>query len=95
MNHSDSIVQHISKIQNMAGQLKDVGETISDVFIMVKILGVTPESQTVEYLQERLIKKKFRMTASSDEATNAPAAMSLRTTKKTTNFNEKKDQTKS
>lgn len=40
MNPNESVVQHVSRIQNMATQLKDVGENISDV--MAKILGSLP-----------------------------------------------------
>jgi len=42
MNLNDSVVSHIAKIQNMARQLRDVGEAMSDVAIMAKILGSLP-----------------------------------------------------
>lgn len=42
MEVNDKVVQHIAKIQNMARQLKDVGERISDTAVMAKILGSLP-----------------------------------------------------
>jgi len=42
MNPSDSVVQHVAKVQNMAAQLADLGENISSVAIMAKILASLP-----------------------------------------------------
>lgn len=74
ISSTDSAVQHIAKIQNMAGQLKDLGEDVSDLTIMAEILAsltsnfcstlqtawdnVDPSMQTVENLQERLIVRR-------------------------------------
>ena len=78
MESNDTISQHISKVQNMAAQLNDVGEAVSDVAIMAKILAslpsrfnalktawdsVEPERQTLENLQERLLKEETRSLA--------------------------------
>ena len=78
MESNDTISQHISKVQNMAAQLNDVVETVSDVAIMAKILAslpsrfnalktawdsVEPERQTLENLQERLLKEETRSLA--------------------------------
>lgn len=67
MSPTDSVIQHVSKVQNMARQLTDLGEKVSDVALMAKILAssngkfsvlqiawdsVEPERQTVEYLIE-------------------------------------------
>lgn len=91
MNPTDSVVQHVAKLQNMARQLSDIGENVSDVHVMSKILGslpskynalrtawdsVDPERQTINYLQERLIKEESRLTV-EDETTSAFAAISL------------------
>lgn len=38
MDHKSSISQHVAKIENMARQLRDLGETVTDVAIMAKIL---------------------------------------------------------
>jgi len=43
MTPSDSVAQHIAKIENMVRQLKDVGEELSEVMIMAKILGTLPQ----------------------------------------------------
>ena len=63
MSANDSIMQHVSKINNMAAQLLDVGETVSETTVMAKILGslspkyvyfqtawdnVPPEMQTLD-----------------------------------------------
>ncbi|KAG5322669.1 POLX protein, partial [Pseudoatta argentina] len=42
MMTGDSVAQHITKMKNMANQLKDIGEGVSDVMIMAKILGTLP-----------------------------------------------------
>lgn len=88
MNGSDSVVQRVTKIQNMASQLCNVGETISQDTIMAKILAsltskfsvlqtawesVDPERQTVDYLQERLIREEIRL-GSTNDVTSAFAA---------------------
>ncbi|XP_033218176.1 uncharacterized protein LOC117173644 [Belonocnema kinseyi] len=39
MAPGDSVVSHISKIQNMAAQLLDLGESVSNLTIMAKILA--------------------------------------------------------
>lgn len=92
MSSSDTVTQHIAKIENMARQLRDVGERVSDITIMAKIIGslpskysafitawdsVDPDRQTQAYLTERLIKEEARMTT-NDEAASALAATSAR-----------------
>lgn len=42
MNSNDSIAQHIAKVENLAQQLRDTGEGLSDIAIMTKILGSLP-----------------------------------------------------
>ncbi|XP_070158410.1 uncharacterized protein [Polyergus mexicanus] len=69
MSPEDSIVRHVAKVQNMAAQLLDTGEAVSDVTIIAKVLAsssskyatlqtawdsVDSERQTLENLQERL-----------------------------------------
>lgn len=81
MSPGDSIVQHVAKVQNMAAQLLDVGEAISDVTNMAKVLAslsskyatlqtawdsVDPERQTFENLQERLIREEARLNSDGD-----------------------------
>ena len=78
MESNDTILQHISKVQNMAAQLNDVGEAFSNVAIMAKILAslpsrfnalktawdsVEPQKQTLENLQESLLKEETRSLA--------------------------------
>lgn len=42
MSLNDSVAQHISKVENLAQQLKDSGEKVSDMAIITKILGTLP-----------------------------------------------------
>lgn len=42
MSSTDSVAQHVAKIENMARQLKDIGEKLSEVIIIAKILGTLP-----------------------------------------------------
>ncbi|KAL6418593.1 hypothetical protein ACFW04_011250 [Cataglyphis niger] len=42
MDANDSMVQHVGKIQNMAIKLKDLGEEVSSVVIMAKIIASLP-----------------------------------------------------
>lgn len=42
MDPKDSISQHIAKVENLAKQIKDTGEELSNVAIMTKILGSLP-----------------------------------------------------
>lgn len=78
MGPNDTVIQHVSKIENLARQLSDVGEVLSDVAINTKILmtlpekynplitawdSVAPENQNRANLIERLIKEEQRLTA--------------------------------
>lgn len=84
MDRTDTVVQHIAKVQNMARRLLDLEETVSDLTMMAKILAsltskyshfqtawdsVEPPRQTLEYLKERLIQEENRLGAESDEIT--------------------------
>lgn len=42
MDPNDSMIQHISKVENIGRQIKESGETLSDVAIITKILGTFP-----------------------------------------------------
>jgi len=96
MAPGDPIAQHIAKIENMANQLKDIDENVSDIMIMAKILGTLPSKynafisawdsvnaaeQTLPRLRERLIREEARMT-SMDEMSNALATTSISTNRK-------------
>lgn len=91
MSSTDSVAQHVAKIENMARQLKDVGEELSEVMIIAKILGTLPSKfnalvttwdnvsewdQKKEVLVERLIKEESRLTT-IDETSNALAAIKV------------------
>jgi len=39
MQLGDKVALHVSKVENLACQLRDVSETVSDVAIITKILG--------------------------------------------------------
>lgn len=73
--------QHIAKVQNMAANLIDLGETLSDAAIAAKLLAsvttkystlqtawesVDPERQTLENLQARLIREEARLKSGDD-----------------------------
>lgn len=87
MASSDLVVQHIAKICNMAAQIEDVGERMSEFTVIAKILGsllpkystlqtawdsVEPARQTLSNLEERLIREEARLSA--DNAENAASA---------------------
>lgn len=81
MSPGDSIVQHVTEVQNMAAKLLNVGEAVSDVTIIAKVLAslsskyatlqtawdsVDPERQTLKNLQERLIREEARLNSDDD-----------------------------
>lgn len=83
MSSNDSVAQHVAKVENMARQLIDLDENISDITIMAKILGSLPskynafvtawdsvdtDKQNLENLTTRLLKEESRMTAMDDVA---------------------------
>lgn len=89
MASGDSVVKHMANIQNLAAQLTDIGEKVSDVTVMAKILeslspkysafqtawdSVDPVRQNLENLQEILIREKSRISAESEESASAFAA---------------------
>lgn len=39
---SDSISQHIAKIENIANQLKDIGQTVPEIRIMATVISTLP-----------------------------------------------------
>lgn len=90
MDPTDTVIQHIARVQNMAMQLLDLGENVSEVTIMAKILAsltskfnhfqtawdsVEPDRQKLEYLKERLIQQENRF-SHEDEGATALAAVS-------------------
>lgn len=42
MSTNDSVAQHISKVESLAKQLKESGESISEMAVITKILGTLP-----------------------------------------------------
>jgi len=91
MKPGDSISQHIAKVENMARELKAVGEEISDITIMAKILGSLPvkynafvtawnsaetANQTIFNLTQGLIKEETQFIAT--ETTSALATVNLK-----------------
>lgn len=91
MTSGESVVEHFTKVQNLAQQLQDIGQNIDDVSIMAKILGSLPpkynafrtvwdsmdeERQTLDNLMERLIKKESQYSV-DDDAASALAAMTI------------------
>jgi len=91
MSSNDSVAQYVTKVENMARQLKDVGEELSHVMIMAKILGTLPQrfgplitawdsvsenNQTLNNLIERLLTEENRLN-NLEEATNALATTKI------------------
>lgn len=92
MDPASTMLQHITRIKNIARQLSDVDEKVSDVVIMAKILGslsqkfrtfitawesVDPARQTLDYLRERLLTEESRI-SSVDDVTSALAAVNIK-----------------
>lgn len=81
MAPNDLIMQHIAKVRNLAAQLINVGEPMSQTTIMAKILGslspkyanfqtawdnVPQEMQTLENLEERLLREEAGLSANDE-----------------------------
>lgn len=97
MATNDTIAQHISKIQNLANQIKDAGDDISNMAIMTKILStlpikyrnvrqawlsLDPTKQTINNLKARLLDEESNL-QNYEETEQALATMS---------FNKKKQE---
>lgn len=78
MNPSDSMAQHISKVESLAQQLKDSGEEISGMAIITKIISTLPSKyrsvrqawlsldsaqQTIQNLTARLMDEEASLTS--------------------------------
>lgn len=80
MKSGDTVVQHVSRVKNMALQLKNVGEIMSDATVMAKILSGLPSyssfqtawdnvveaRQTIKNLTERLVREEMRHGSNGD-----------------------------
>ncbi|CAG9135946.1 unnamed protein product [Plutella xylostella] len=84
MSVSDSVAEHISKVENLAQQLKDSGESVSDLAIITKILGtlptkyrslrqawmsLDPKQQTLINLTARLLDEEASITCEEEQET--------------------------
>jgi len=84
MSLNDSISQHIAKVENLAQQIKETGENLSDIAIITKILGSLPPKyrflrqawlsmdeikQTIPNLTARLLDEEANLTVSEDSET--------------------------
>lgn len=82
MSPSDSVAQHIAKVENLAKQLKESGESISDTAIITKILGtlppkyrslrqawmsLDPEKQNLNNLTARLLDEEANITCEEEQ----------------------------
>lgn len=90
MNSNETVIEFVTRIQSLTSQLKDVGEVISDIDVMAKILGTLPskystlvtawdsmpyENQNIGTLLQRLIKEETKI-KTEDEQTDALATTS-------------------
>ncbi|XP_023247713.1 uncharacterized protein LOC111643756 [Copidosoma floridanum] len=104
MDSGDSVAAHVTKVTNMARQLKDLDEGVTEVMIIAKILAglptkfrgfrsawnsVDPTRQTVEYLQQRLLEEESLMEADGEEK-NALSATIRKSDKKDTGEKSKR-----
>jgi len=77
MSETDSIAQHLSKIDTMAQALRDIGESVTEVDKIAKAIGSLPikynnfvtawnscdeSKQTYDNLTARLLKEELRLT---------------------------------
>ena len=82
MERSETMMEYITKIRNLAGMLADIEETQRESFIMSKILGGLPEKygllivawdsveegkQTLSALESLLVKQEQRLDGHADE----------------------------
>lgn len=89
MSPTDSIAQHVAKVENLAKQLKESGEEISTTAVMTKILStlpakyrslrqawlsLDPKSQTIHNLTARLLDEEASLT-NEEEAESALVAV--------------------
>lgn len=92
MNENDSVAQHVSKVENLARQIRDMGEPFSDLAVITKILNTLPSKyknirqawlsldeskQTIVNLTARLIDEEAQLTA-TEETENAFSTMTLK-----------------
>lgn len=106
MSDSDTAMQHVAKIVNLASRLKDVGVEVPDEMIVAKMLSsltskyetlqiawdsVEPTSQTLDNLQERLVRFDSRHSNSGDTVSALAATKKDRGKKKTFEKKSKKD----
>lgn len=85
----DDVATHISKLQNIVRQLRDIGEEVSESMIITKVLMTLPESfkhffcawestakeqQTLENLTSRLVMEEARMSTHSTSTSVALVA---------------------
>lgn len=106
MSTSDTALQHVTNIQNLAAQLNDVGQEMSETVVMAKVLSsltskfsnlqtawdsVDPARQTMDNLQERLIREDLRLAGDDDSASALAATKNKRQSKKRSTKKDKKD----
>ena len=92
MSPTDYVATHVAKVQNMAHQFLDLGENLTDLVIIAKILAslpskfksfrsawnsVAPDRQTIEYLQERLLEEESMLESDFEEVTALTAAVGI------------------
>lgn len=105
MKSNETVIEFVTKIQNLVSQLKDVGEVISDIDVMAKILGTLPskyntlvtswdsvshENQNIGTLLQRLIKEETKIKI-EDERADALAITSNYKRRNQNTFKNKQD----
>lgn len=105
MNDSNTIATHISKIESLVKQLRDVNETISNSAITSKVINSLPAKynafrtawdsvdanrQTLDNLTARLLKEETRMSQSEDEVSRLALQVQSLQTKLDEKSNQKR-----
>lgn len=109
MNRDESIAQHVAKVENLASQVRETGETLSDVAIVIKILGTLPMKyrnfrqawlsidetrQTLPNLTARLLDEEASLTTTEEQENAFLASSSRKKGARSTGKNEEKSNKK-
>ena len=101
MEENEGVLSYVTRIENMARTLKDLGEEISKDSVVSKVLGSLPSKydtlitawdsveagkQNIETLRERLLKEEKKLTKQGEEA----MALSITIPRKTESNNKKR-----
>lgn len=102
---SDTMAQHVSKVEGLAKQLREIGEKISDTAVITKILSTLPptyrslrqawlsldeDSQSIQNLTSRLVDEEASL--ANDTTCNETALVTTKESRIENNQNSSNDQ---